>query len=427
MIGLVDGNNFYVSCERVFDPTLEGRPVAVLSNNDGCVISRSYEFKALNIPMGTPYFKLREQAKRQGLIFRSSNYELYGDLSRRVIATLSSLALQVEQYSIDEAFVYVDLPGGKDALYEHAKKIRQRVLQWVGIPCGVGFAPTKTLAKIANHIAKKDPLGIYIMPNDTTSILQDLPVDEVWGVGRNTTEGLKKLGITTALQLANTEESRLRRAFGVTLARTAKELRGEPAIGFENFNDTASSSISCTRSFGAPVTELRNIEEALSYYLSRAAEKLRRELLRAAGANIYLQHYPEQELSDAARRAWSFSGGITSATVTFEMTTAATSSMLNAIRPKVKGLFVKGRRYKKAGVILYGLEPDNQRQGDLFISTENNDKREKAATAMDAINRKFGKGSVFNLSEGVERPWSMKREILSPCYTTRWESLPTVR
>lgn len=426
MIGLVDGNNFYVSCERVFDPSLEGQPVAVLSNNDGCVISRSYEFKALNIPMGTPYFKLREQAKRQGLIFRSSNYELYGDLSRRVIATLANFALQVEQYSIDEAFIHVNISGGEKALYAHAKKIRQTVLQWVGIPCGVGFAKTKTLAKIANHIAKKRPEGIFIMPTDAKAILQSLPVGEVWGVGRRTTDGLKRLGINTALELANTEEARLRKAFGVTLARTAQELRGEPAIAYEGFDEIASNSISVTRSFGSPVTELRDLEEAIAYYLSRAAEKLRREHLRAAGANIFLQHYPEEALSDEARRLWSYTGGISSATVAFEMATAATSAMLKSIHPKIKGLFVKGRRYKKAGVILYGLESEEERQGDLFISTENNDKREKAAAAMDAINLKFGKGKIFNLSEGIDRSWTMKREMLSPCYTTRWESLPTV-
>jgi DNA polymerase V len=427
MIGLVDGNNFYVSCERIFDPTLEGRPVAVLSNNDGCVISRSYEFKALDIPMGTPYFKLRDQEKRYGIIFRSSNYELYGDISRRVIETLSRFALQVEQYSIDEAFIHVNIQGGSDALLDYAKMIRKTVLQWVGIPCGVGFAQTKTLAKIANHIAKKTSDGVFIMPADNSQILHELPVEEVWGVGRRTAEGLNRIGIRTALQLAATDENRLRKAYGVTLARTAQELRGKQAIGFENYGETASNSISCTRSFGSPVTEITAIEEAASYYLSRAAEKLRKQHLRAAGANIFLQHYPEEHLSDEARRLWSYSGGITSATVAFDMATAATSLMLKAVQPKIRGLFVNGRRYKKAGIILYGFEPEDQRQGDLFISTEKNDRLEKASKAMDAINRKFGKGKIFTLSEGIERPWAMKREMLSPCYTTKWDSIPTVR
>ena len=229
MIGLVDGNNFYVSCERVFDPRLEGRPVAVLSNNDGCCVSRSQEFKALGIPMGTPYFKLKPDIERLGLVLRSSNYELYGDLSRRVIATLQEFVPRVEQYSIDEAFIHPAEPDGADfdAL---GRRIRATVLKWVGIPCGVGFAPTKTLAKIANHIGKKSPSGVFVMPRDPSDVLRATPVEEVWGVGRRLAPKLSALGIRTAFGLASRDDSEIKRKFGVVLARTAMELRGTPCI-----------------------------------------------------------------------------------------------------------------------------------------------------------------------------------------------------
>ena len=204
MYGLIDGNNFFVSCERVFDPKLEGKPVAVLSNNDGCCVSRSNEFKALKIPMGTPYFQLKPMIAEYGLILKSSNYELYGDLSRRVIAVLGTFSPDVEQYSIDEAFIGVSMTD-PDELFEFGRKVRATILKWVGIPCGVGFAPSKTLAKIANHIGKKEPSGVFVMPSDPSPILDSLPVSEVWGVGRKLAPKLERIGIRTAGQLARTD------------------------------------------------------------------------------------------------------------------------------------------------------------------------------------------------------------------------------
>ena len=197
MIGLVDGNNFYVSCERIFDPSLEGKPVAVLSNNDGCVISRSPECKALGIQMGTPGFQLKPRLAQYGLILRSSNYELYGDISRRVISVLGEFAPEVEQYSIDEAFIDWNPPAGTDC-FEYGKRIRRTILKWIGIPCGVGFAPSRTLAKIANHIGKKRPEGVFVMPDDPRPVLETLPVGEVWGVGRRLAPKLSSLGIRSA-------------------------------------------------------------------------------------------------------------------------------------------------------------------------------------------------------------------------------------
>jgi len=418
MIGLVDGNNFYVSCERVFDPSLEGKPVAVMSNNDGCCISRSYEFKALNIPMGTPYFQLKPLIPKHGLILKSSNYELYGDLSRRVIATLSTFTPDVEQYSIDEAFIHVTLPAGGD-YFEFGRKVRQTVLQWVGIPCGVGFAKSKTLAKIANHIGKKQPSGVFVMPDNPREVLLKLPVSEVWGVGGRLTAKLEKLGLRTAWQLACADTGDIRKRFSVILAKTVLELRGESVIEHED-PDALSQSISHSRTFGKPVTEFDEMVESVCTYTARAAEKLRKEHQLAAGVNIYFQYYPEYE----PRR---LDGGFTSTTINFETPTANTGRMLSAITPKLRGIFIPGRRYKKSGVLFFGLESEANRQVDLFADTARDEKDERLSKALDKINAKYGRGTIFHLSEGIKKPWQMRRDMLTPNYTTSWSQIPEVK
>ncbi|WP_294507446.1 Y-family DNA polymerase [uncultured Victivallis sp.] len=417
MIGLVDGNNFYVSCERIFDPSLEGKPVAVLSNNDGCVISRSQECKELGIAMGAAGFQLKPRLAQIGLILKSSNYELYGDISRRVIAVLGEFSPEVEQYSIDEAFIHLNLPAGTE-YFEYGTRIRQAVLKWIGIPCGVGFAPSKTLAKIANHIGKKLPSGVFVMPEEPRPVLEELPVGEVWGVGRRLAPKLASLGIRTAWQLAAADEGSLRSRVNVTLAKTALELRGEPLFVQEN-PEELSKSISCSRSFGYPVVELSELSEAVAHYTAQAAEKLRREKQSAAGANVYFQYYPEY--TPVARP-----GGWSGTTVTFEVPTFDTAAMLRAIRPKLRGIFLPGRRYKKAGIMFFGLESAAIRQPDLF-SKEDREKSDQLSMAVDEINRRFGRGSVFHLAEGVKKTWKMKREMLSPSYTTNWEQLPVVK
>ena len=417
MIGLVDGNNFYVSCERVFDPRLEGKPVAVLSNNDGCCVSRSNEFKALGIPMGTPYFKLKPDIKRLGIILRSSNYELYGDLSRRVIATLREFVPAVEQYSIDEAFIYP--AEGDDADFDAlGRHIRETVLKWVGIPCGVGFAPTKTLAKIANHIGKKTAGGVFVMPRDPMPVLRATPVGEVWGVGRRLAPKLEALGIRTAAEFAAHDDARIKRKFGVTLARTQMELRGKPCIADDD-PDAASQSVSCSRSFGHPVTELADLEEAVADYAARAAEKLRRERLLASGANVYFVMYPECQ-------PVALPEGIAATTAMFDAPTDDTGRIAAALRAKLPGLFVKGRRYKKAGVIFFGLESADVRQGDLF-ATEGQGESSKLYKVVDSLNARFGRGTVFSLGEGIGKPWRMKRGMLTASYTTDWGQLLEVR
>lgn len=420
MIALVDANNFYVSCERAFDPRLEGRPVAVLSNNDGCVISRSAECKALGIGMGTPYFKLRGRAAELGLVFRSSNYELYGDVSARIVATLGTFTPDVEQYSIDEAFLHFSLPADTDWAALGAR-IRARVLRWTGIPCGVGFAPTRTLAKIANHAGKRLPGGVFEMPADPRPLLSSLPVEEVWGVGRRLAERLRRAGVRNAWDLAVRPRDFFRRhRFAVTLERTALELRGLPATEADPLDRENPQSVFVSRMFGAPVSRLCDLEEAVASHASAAAEKLRASGSVAAGANVCVQ-----ECAPPGTGGWSDANGWTpflTATVPFPAPTASTPDILAAVRPAAARLFVEGRRYRRAGVLLCGVEPASG-AADLFAGDPSDSKGAKLSAALDAVNARFGRGTVFLAATGTVRPWKMKRGMLSPCPTTRWTDL----
>ena len=424
MIALVDANSFYVSCERVFDPRLEGRPVAVLSNNDGCVISRSAECKALGVEMGTPYFKLRDRAKELGLVFRSSNYELYGDLSARIVQTLGTFTPDVEQYSIDEAFLHLSLPADTDWDMLGAA-IRARVLRWTGIPCGVGFAPTRTLAKIANHLGKRRPGGVFAMPADPAPLLAKLPVEEVWGVGSRLAERIRRAGVRDAWTFATRPPEFFRRnRFAVTVERTALELRGVPATGADPIDRENPQSINVSRMFGRPVAALAELEEALAAHASAAAEKLRRAGSVAAGANVYVQ-----ECAPPGSGGWTDESWWTpfeTTTVAFPAPTAATPAILAAIRPAAARLFAAGRRYRRAGVLLCGIEPAAGAI-DLFAGDPSETKGAKLSAALDAVNARFGRGTVFLAASGTKRPWRMKRDMLSRCPTTRWSDLLVVK
>ena len=415
MIGLVDVNNCFVSCERVFNRSLVGRPVAVLSNNDGCCVARSNEFKALGIAMGTPYFQLKDREKSGELVFCSSNYELYGDMSRRLISILRDEALDVEQYSIDEAFIMP--PNNPDLGYaEYGKRLRAKILRWIGLPCGIGFAPTKTLAKIADHIAKKRPEGVYVLPDDPTDILADLPSDEVWGVGRRLVVKLRAERIFTAKDLRDARDDVIRSVGGVTLLRTAQELRGIPSNDYKDY-DADPDSVSCSRSFGEPVTTLEGIAESLASFTAQAATKLRKHGLLAAGCNVYAQIFHSGGGGDFLGR-----------TVMFPTPTDATNEMLKAIREEVDALYIPGTRYRKTGVVFFGLEKvGSARQLDLFSPVE---KAEASPLykAIDALNKRYGKGKVFSAAEGLgDRSWKMKRGKLSKRPTTRWDELMVVR
>jgi len=419
MIGLVDGNNFYVSCERVMNPKLAGKPVAVLSNNDGCCVAMSPEFKALGIARGTPYFQLKDRESRcdgddGGLVFRSSNYELYGDMSRRIVSILREEAIAVEQYSIDEAFI---VPPETVKLEAYGIALRKKLLRWVGIPCGVGFACTKTLAKIANHIGKKLPSGVFVMPEDATDILSKLPTDEVWGVGRRLPPKLRAERIFTARDLRDAPDDVLRSIGGVVLLRTAMELRGIACHQERDF-DADPDSVSCSRSFGEPVTTLEALSQSVASFTARAAEKLRRHGMLAAGCNVYAQYGAALEGSYAAR------------TVMFDKPTDATNEMLRAISEAMPGLFLPGERYRKSGVVFFGLERvGTMRQLDLFSSVGSSEKS-RLYEVIDSMNRRYGRGSVASASEGLAKRkplWTMRRDKLSAFSTTDWKRLPVVR
>ena len=432
MIGLVDGNNFFVSCERVVNPKLNGKAVAVLSNNDGCCVARSNEFKALGIPMGTPYFKLKDREATGELVFCSSNYELYGDISRRIISILREVAVDVEQYSIDEAFIWPPMAAGMreegtgkrtEWLIDYGKQIRAQILQWVGIPCGVGFAPTKTLAKIANHIGKKSPTGVFVMPDDPTDILAKLPTDEVWGVGRRLPVKLRAERIHTAKDLRDAPDDVIRHVGGVTLLRTATELRGI-SCNQERDYDADPDSVSCSRSFGEQVTTMDALMESIASFTAQAATKLRKHGLLASGCNVYAQVATAGMFENGGGLDNSFYGY----TVSFDKPTDATNEMLKAIREGIASLFVQGARYRKSGIVFFGLEKAGAAfQADLFAPTEKREKS-KLYETIDALNRTLGKGKVFSAAEGIGNPsWKMKRSKLSKRATTNWDELLTVR
>ena len=415
MIGLVDGNNFFVSCERVFDRRLAGRAVAVLSNNDGCCVSRSDEFKALGIAMGTPHFRLREREAAGEVFCRSSNYELYADISRRIVSILRDEAAEVEQYSIDEAFIK---PGAaaETGLPAYGRRLRAKILRWTGVPCGVGFATTKTLAKIANHIGKKSPGGVFAMPDDPSKTLSSLGAAEVWGVGRRLEARLRAARIFTALQLRDAGDDTLRSVGGVTLLRTAMELRGIACHDGRDGGD-APDSVSCSRSFGTPATTLEALEESLASFASQAAAKLRRHGLLASGCTFYAQVFASGGGGPVAER-----------TAIFGKPTDATNEIVAAISREVPALFRKGLRYRKTGVMFFGFEkPGTPRQADLFSGAPAPE-RSRLFGAVDALNARYGKGTVFSAAEGIGgRSWHMQQTNRSKRATTRWDELPSVR
>ncbi len=420
MIGLVDGNNFYVSCERVFNPKLVGKPVAVLSNNDGCCVAMSPEFKALGIARGTPYFQLKDRESKRdgdgGLIFLSSNYELYGDMSQRIVSILRREALEVEQYSIDEAFIYPPSIAEPD-LVGYGTALRKKIYRWVGIPCGVGFAKTKTLAKIANHIGKKLPGGVFVMPDDSTEILASLPTGEVWGVGRRLPAKLRAERIFTAKDLRDAPDEVVRAVGGVTLLRTATELRGIVCNQDREF-EADPDSVSCSRSFGEPVTTLEGLSESIANFTAQAAVKLRKHKMLASGCNIYAQYGSALESNFTGR------------TILFSEPTDATNEILKDISKEVSALFISGERYRKSGMVFFGLEKAGAaRQMDLFSETKALE-QSRLYKVVDAMNRKYGKGSLGSASEGLRQRtplWTMKREKLSGVSTTKWDHLPRVR
>jgi len=422
-LALVDCNNFYVSCERAFNPKLEGVPVVVLSNNDGVAVARSNEVKALGIGMAEPWFKMEKIAKQHGIIALSSNYTLYGDMSARVMNILSTFSPKQEIYSIDECFL--DLAGFNPAtLMDYAQKIRKTIKQGVGIPVCVGIAETKTLAKLANHCAKKGLAGNngvcdfgQLNASEMSNLFSRLPVGEVWGIGRRITEGLKMLGIHTVedLRLADTEY--IRQQFSIVVERTVNELNGIPCIELED-EDTARQQIMVSRSFGTTVMNLDDLSESITYFATLASEKLRHDRSVASSLCVFVRTNPFKESDSQYEK---------SVVVPLTQPTDNTIKIVNASLKGLKEIYRSGYQYKKSGVLLMGLHPKSSVQKTLFDDPVEQAKSDSMMHVMDAINRKMGSGSMTLVASGVRKRWAMRRDQKSPNYTTEWDELPEVK
>lgn len=432
MFALVDGNNFYVSCERVFRPSLQGRPVIVLSNNDGCAIARSNEAKALGIAMGAPWFQIQREPslKDAGVLALSANFTLYGDMSNRMMSIAAGLGPEQEIYSIDESFIGV---AGIRDLTRRAQAVRERILQWTGIPCGIGIGQTKTLAKLANHVAKsadRKP-GSYpaefarvanlaaLPAGDLDAVLAATPLGDIWGIGRRIGAQLQEAGLSTALDVARLDPATVRRRWSVVLERTVRELQGQPCSELEG-EAAAKKEIACTRSFGHPVEQLQDLAEAVTEFSSRAAEKLRKQNGRAALVLVFIHTSPFRTQDKQYSR---------SVTVPLRRPTADSSLIAESALQGLSVIFKPGYKYAKAGVLLLDLQDASVEQAELDLDDPGED-RSQLMTAVDAINHRHGRGAVMLAGAGLagaNRKWTMRQSLKTPNYTTSWADLPVAR
>lgn len=416
-IALQDANNFYVSCERAFDPALRAIPVIVLSNNDGCAIARSDEAKALGIRMGDPFHLIRERVEKHGIAVRSSNYALYGDMQRRILATIAPFAHDIETYSIDENFL--DLAGFEDRdLMAHCQEMRARVEAWTTIPSCVGIAPTKTLAKLANAVAKKNPLfgGVVDLRDNNIRrwVLDQIDVTEIWGIGRATAEKLTGIGIRTAGELRDMPLRQSRSIGTVVLARLVAELNGVPAATIEVL-EPQRKGFAVTRSFGTPVTEFEVLMEAVAQYAMRASEKLRKHGLVAGRLTVFFhtnRNKPERPQYFGSR------------TITLKPMTDDGLELIAVARCGAMRAWRDGYALTKAGIMLEQLERAEHRQQTLFECEDLTAKRQRLMGAIDAINARFGKFAVVPGVQGFKRSWQPHSEMKSPAWTTRIDEVP---
>lgn len=415
MFALVDGNNFYVSCERVFNPYLINKPVVVLSNNDGCAVARSEEAKALGIQMGIPWFQARALAKRHNIIALSSNYPLYADMSNRMMTMLGQFAPQ-EIYSIDECFLRFD--GLHTDLTVYSQIIQERIKRWLGLPVCIGIGSTKTLAKLANYLAKTQPhwqgvCNLNMLPETAlNTVLSGIEVGEIWGIGRRMQKRLHDLNINNALALKHANADLIGRIFSVTAKRTIMELHGLSTLRLDEVIP-ARRQILCSRTFGAPVIHYQALQEAITSYTTRAAEKLRCQSSLAHTLHIYIHTNPHRKKDTQYRQ------GIT---VTLTEPTNDTIQLTHAGLWGLKHIYQTGYRYNKAGVILMDLIPTGMRQTALF--TNNTDKNQILMETLDLINRRMGKDTLTLASAGTIKRWRAQQKHKSLRYTTIWKELP---
>lgn len=413
-IALVDCNSFYVSCERLFNPKIQKKAVVVLSNNDGCVISRSREAKDLGIKMGEPYFKVKELVKKNKVEVYSSNYALYGDISRRVMKVLKTFSPKVEIYSIDEAFIdlsFIDEKGVED----YGREIRSRVLKWTGIPTSVGIASTKTLSKVANHIAKKEKAGVIYLNTNIDEKLKKFPIEDVWGVGKQLSKFYHKNNISNAYDLKNVSNTWVKKGTNVLGAKTAMELRGIPCIDLQ-IDQEKRKNCCVSRSFGRKVKDLNELEESVITHCLNAAEKIRADDQIAKTITVFIRTSP----FDKNRRYYSNSKTIDLA--------IPTSNSIELIKNAVKALtdiYKYGYAYQKAGIILSGLKDANQNDQNLLTPLLEN-KSKKLMKAIDYTNTKYGRYAISIAQAGLNKGWKMRREHSSKIDTASFDSLPKI-
>ena len=413
-IALVDCNSFYVSCERLFNPKIQKKAVVVLSNNDGCVISRSREAKDLGIKMGEPYFKVKELVKKNKVEVYSSNYALYGDISRRVMKALKTFSPKVEIYSIDEAFIdlsFIDEKGVED----YGREIRSRVLKWTGIPTSVGIASTKTLSKVANHIAKKEKAGVIYLNTNIDEKLKKFPIEDVWGVGKQLSKFYHKNNISNAYDLKNVSNTWVKKGTNVLGAKTAMELRGIPCIDLQ-IDQEKRKNCCVSRSFGRKVKDLNELEESVITHCLNAAEKIRADDQIAKTITVFIRTSP----FDKNRRYYSNSKTIDLA--------IPTSNSIELIKNAVKALtdiYKYGYAYQKAGIILSGLKDANQNDQNLLTPLLEN-KSKKLMKAIDYTNTKYGRYAISIAQAGLSKGWKMRREHSSKIDTASFDSLPKI-
>lgn len=421
VFALADANSFYASVEKVFRPELEGQPIVVLSNNDGCVIAQTKEAKAvLDIRMARPWFELEEEARRHGVVVFSSNYELYASMSNRFMATLRQFAPRQEVYSIDESFL--DMTGINKDLSAYGQEIKTTVKQWTGLPICVGFGHSKTLAKLANHYAKKQSMwnGVCdfttLPENELNRMLEQLPVSTVWGVGRRLEAKLNRLGVMDVLRLKRADTKRIRDEFGVLLERTIKELNGESWLELGEMLPQAKQVMS-SRSFGARVTHLEDLQQAISFHAGNAAQRMRKQGLYANAVYVFIQNSPFDQAA--------YYGN--SRTIALPSPTECTLQITRAALWLLKQIYLPGIYYQKAGVMLMELVPEGGKQSDLFGYSVKDSKAHNLMSTLDSINEKYSPGTVKLASEGIQRAWSMRRSYKSPNYTGDWKGIPKVR
>jgi DNA polymerase V len=404
----------------VFNPSLEGKPVVVLSNNDGCIVARSPEAKALGIPMGAPYHKHKHQLQNAGAIALSSNYELYGDMSHRVYGVLYESAPEVEIYSIDECFL--DLSGfahlGTDGLMEFCLRLREKVLKYTGIPTGIGIASTKVLSKAANRVAKKSASGVAELITDELRdrVLNNLEIEDIWGINRRLGVRLRSHGITTAAQLRDANESLIKQIMGIVGVRIMYELRGLSCLPLEAIAPPQKNMM-CSRSFGQPVNTLGQMHEAIAHHAARAAAKLRQRKLRASVLGVFLttNRFKPNDTQ--------YSNSIS---VSLPTATNSSQVLIRYAKLCMTNIFRDGFSYKKCGVSLNDLSSVNAVQLDLLSpAVDRHD--EKLMSVIDDLNRRYGSGTIRFACEGIRQEWKMRSDLRSPRYTTRWDELLVVK